>query len=513
MPVSIYRDYLPLNMPSILLLIGLLFILTYQKSILLIFKNEYSYHFSHGLLILGVVFYMVWSKRETLRTIDNRPSIVAGAILSLLGSAVLMAGIFSDTAVVEGVALIIGVAGLVLLLFGTKMVKTLLFPILYLSFSFPLFDKILAGFSQYFEQITARIAGHFLKIVGIPVLMHDKILELPHISLNVVQACNGINHIIALAALVLFVGYLEQMKYLKIMLLMLLAVVVGIIANGLRVGLIGLWTMYFGSESFHGPFDIFYSTFVFLIGFIVIWLVMPVLKKKETHASSIHQNAHEKADFTKYDKKRTAGACGVALGILILTWIVTANANPVIIPVEKDLNNVPLAIGSWQGKDVAVLGEPYESAQVYDSVIKRVYRDTQGKEVNLFIGYLNSQKKDREIHLYPGGKLETNSVEIDVTGQSNETFRLRSSKYAVGGTWRKAIYFYCINGNIINHRYKAKIDSILSGLIYQKTNASIVIISFQQNGPEAIPEVEKEALKLTEELIFVMQAYMKGASG
>lgn len=496
-------------MSSILLLIGLLFVLTYQKPILLIFNNEYSYHFSHGLLILGIVFYMVWSKRETLRTIDNRPNISAGAILSFGGSAVLMAGISSDTAVVQGVALIIGVAGLVLLLFGTGIFKALLFPILYLNFSFPLFDKILAGFSQYFEQISALIAGHFLKIVGIPVLMHDKILELPHISLNVVQACNGINHIIALAALVLFVGYLEQMKYIKIMLLMLIAVVVGMIANGLRVAMIGIWTMYFGTESFHGPFDIFYSTFVFLIGLIVIWLVMPVLKRREKNASNIHHNTHKIVDSTKYDRKRTAGACGVALGILIMTWIVTANATPVIIPEEKDLNNVPLAIGKWQGKDVSTFGEPYESAENYDSVIKRVYYDTRGKEVNLFIGYLNLQKKGREIHLYPGGKLETNNVEIVVTGQSNETYRLRTSKYAVGGTLRKAIYFYCINGNIINDRYKAKIASILSGLIYQKTNAAIVIISFQKNGPEANPEVDKEALQLTEELIPVMQAYMK----
>jgi len=500
-------------MPSILLVIGLLFILTYQKPIFLIFNNSYSYHFSHGFLILGIIFYMVWSKRETLRTLDNRPSIVAGAILSLLGSAVLMAGVFSDTAVVEGVALIIGVAGLVLILFGSGIFRALLFPILYLSFSFPLFDKILASFSQYFEQITARIAGYFLKIVGIPVLMHDKILELPHISLNVVQACNGINHIVALAALVLFVGYLEQMKYMKIMLLMLIAVVVGIIANGLRVGLIGIWTMYFGTESFHGPFDIFYSTFVFLIGFIVIWLVMPVLKRKEKHASSIHQNAHGKAYITKYDNKKSAVAYGVALGILILTWIVTANANPAIIPVEKDLNNLPLAIGNWQGKDVAALGEPYESAEVYDSVIKRVYYDAQGKEVNLFIGYLKLQKKGREIHLFPGGKLETNNTAIDVTGQSKETYRLRTSEYTVGETRRKAIYFYYINGNVINHRYKAKIASILSGFINQKTNASLVIVSLQKDELKDDREFDRETLGLVGEFIPVMQAYMQDVSG
>jgi EpsI family protein len=419
-----------------------------------------------------------------------------------------MAGIFSDTAVVEGVALIIGVAGLVLLLLGIEFLKALIFPILYLSFSFPLFDKILAGFSHYFEQITALIAGHFLKIAGIPVLMHDKILELPHISLNVVQACNGINHIIALAALVLFVGYLEQMRYWKIMLLMLIAVVVGIMANGLRVGLIGLWTMYFGTESFHGPFDIFYSSFVFLVGFIVIGLVMPIMKRKEKQQVPTHQKLHVKVDATNYSKKRTASACAAAFGILILTWIVTAFANPVMMPVEKDLNNVPLAVGNWQGRDVETLGEPYERAEGYDSVLRRVYRDNRGKEINLFIGYLNSQKKGREIHLYPGGKLETNNSETDVTRQGNETYRLRTSAYKVDSTGRKAIYFYSVNGNITNHRYKAKLASMIEGILSQKTNAAVIIVSYAANGNNEDPEIEKAALQLTGELIPLIQAVL-----
>lgn len=439
---------------------------------------------------------------------DIRPNIIAGAVLSLLGSTALMAGIFSDTAVVEGVALIIGVAGLVLLLLGTVLLKALIFPILYLSFSFPLFDKILAGYSHYFEQITALIAGNILKIVGIPVLRHDKILELPHISLNVVQACNGINHIIALAALVLFVGYLEQMRYWKIMMLMLIAVVVGITANGLRVGLIGLWTMYFGTESFHGPFDIFYSSFVFLVGFIVIWLVMPILKKQEKQQASIDQNGHVKVGAPKYDRKRTARACGVAFGILILTWIVTTYANPVVNLVEKDLNNVPLAVGDWQGRDVETLGEPYERAEGYDSVLKRVYRDTRGKEINLYIGYLNSQKKGREIHLYPGGKLETNNSEIVVTRQGNEAYKLRTSAYKVDSTGRRAIYFYAVNGNIINHRYKAKLASMVEGMLSQKTNAAVIIVSYAADNKYEESETEKAVLQLTGELIPLLQAVL-----
>lgn len=75
-----------------------------------------------------------------------------------------------------------------------------------------------------------------------PVFRNGQFIERPHNLLKVGQACNGINHIIALVALVIFWGYLRNFSLFNMGLSILIAASAGIMANGLRVGLIGVWT-------------------------------------------------------------------------------------------------------------------------------------------------------------------------------------------------------------------------------------------------------------------------------
>ena len=150
-------------MPTLVIIAVLLFVLVYMRPVLFIFHNPYSYHFSHGLLILGIISYMVWQKRDALKKIAGSPSMVPGIIVLLLGSIALWAGPYTNTPVVEGTALIVGASGLVLILLGFGYLKALLFPIFCLNLLFLIFDKILANYSTYFERTAILIGGQSLK--------------------------------------------------------------------------------------------------------------------------------------------------------------------------------------------------------------------------------------------------------------------------------------------------------------------------------------------------------------
>jgi hypothetical protein len=63
---------MPVRMPWFSVIIGVLFVFAYLRPIMLIFRNPFAYHFSHGLLILGIIFYMLWSKRAALKSIEVR---------------------------------------------------------------------------------------------------------------------------------------------------------------------------------------------------------------------------------------------------------------------------------------------------------------------------------------------------------------------------------------------------------------------------------------------------------
>lgn len=499
-------------MPSLAIVAGLLFVIVYLKPILYIFRNPYSYHFSHGLLILGIIFYMVWQKRESLQKIAVSPCIIPGAIVLLLGSALLWAGKYTETPVVEGTALIIGVAGIILLLFGAGFLKALLFPIFFLNFLFPIFDKILANYSPYFERTAALIGGQFLKIIGMPVFQNGQFLELPHIVLKVGQACNGINHIIALMALVIFWGYLRNLSLFNMMLSIFIAAAAGILANGLRVGLIGVWTKYYGTESFHGPFDIFYSTFVFLAGVIFLMAVLPMLQKKESpqkiHQPDVNSARRDDKDFIN---KRITFASGSALAVLLPTLSALLFVHPSIVAVDMNLTDFPRTIAGWQGEDVDRLGEPFDQAADYDSVLRRVYRDQNGNSINLFMGYMSEQQRGREIYNGPRSVELENAAEMRVSGGTSGPINLKTAGYYVGKVTKKAIYFYCIDGKIIGSRYMAKIYSLLHGIMYQKTNAAVIVASFST--VEGSPAFSDEAAShnFVGELIPAVQAYLRGA--
>jgi len=453
---------------------------------------------------------MLWSKRAALKSIEVRPSIVAGVIISLLGSAILMVGIYSETPLVEGMAFIVGVVGIVLIMVGSEYLKMLAFPIFFLSFLFPIFDKILAGYSPYLERIAAVIGGQLLMLSGMPVFVNDRLIELPHITLKVVQACNGINHIIALMALVIFMGFLRSLSFLMVLIYVVIAAAAGVLANGLRIGLIGIWTKYFGTESFHGPFDVFYSTFVFLAGMIVMGALMHILERgRDKKNKPVHNLSAKGADvaFILHPAvNRTA--FGFAVVLLLGTWAFPSFVRPVSIAVERDLNKFPLAMGSWQGREVETLGEPYEKPVGFDSVLMRVYQDPIGNRVSLFIGYVDSQRKDLEIDDQPAGISVDRVSKFDVQFESADDLSLEAVEYDVGHTRHKAIYCYYVNGRIVNHRYKAKIVTILSGLLHHKTNAAIILVSFNKENGSSGWSDETAARKFVGELIPVIKTYM-----
>ncbi len=501
---------IPVRVPGFLVIIGVLFVFAYLRPIALIFHNPFSYHFSHGLLILGIIFYMLWCKRAALKRIDVHPNIVAGLIISLLGSAMLMVGIYNEAPIVEGVAFIVGVVGIVLIMFGSGYLKALAFPIFFLNFLFPIFDKILASYSPYLERIAAMIGGHFLMLSGMQVTLNDRVIGLPHITLIVVQACNGINHIIALMALVIFMGFLRSFSFLRVLIYVVVAAAVGILANGLRIGLIGIWTKFFGADSFHGPYNLFYSTFVFLAGFIVLGILMHTAEKGRERKKGAVQHLSVKGGKVALtlDPKVNRIAFAVAVVLLLSTWAFPSFVRPVSITVERDMNEFPLRISSWQGRDVETLKEPYEETWGFDSLLKRIYQDPFGNRVNLFIGYLDSQRKDREIDDQPKGILVNSVSKFDVEFESADDLSLEALEYNVDNAKHEAVYFYFVNGRIISHRYKARIATILSKLQHRKTNAAIILISFSKKNGSPNWSDEEVARKFIGELIPVVQTFL-----
>jgi exosortase len=78
--------------------------------------------------------------------------------------------------------------------------------------------------------------------VGIPVIRTGNILELPHQTLNVVEACSGIRSLISLAFLSLVYAYFTDKRVWMRWVLLAATVPIAIAANAIRVAVAGILT-------------------------------------------------------------------------------------------------------------------------------------------------------------------------------------------------------------------------------------------------------------------------------
>ena len=467
---SIRREVIQI---SILILV---FSFVYFGPISLIFRNPFSHHFSHGILIIAISAYMIWTKKDRLRQVEIHPNLIIGSFVAVIASITMTAGAFSGTPLLEGISLVIGIFGMVWLLFGSSIIRIVAIPISFLIFMFPIFDKLFRGYTDHLQLIAASIGSTFLEMTGIPILQHGKLIQLPHIALEVGEACSGVNHIIALMMLGVFLGYVNGARWFTKLILVVMGLIVGIIANGIRVALIGIWTKYFGVASFHGPFDIFYSSFVFFVGLVAIIFIRFVLLKHNREKTPVNRNPNETNFKVQLDRKYFHLSLIVAIIILVSTWTYQVLARPLPFHLKKSPDGFALNVNHWEGKIVEKLQEPYEIGD-FDIKIRRIYYDQSGNQIKLFIGYLVSQGRGENIDHYPYGIIGSNSSLVQIQSNPSDIFQIKHTIYQGRDGLRQAYFWYDINGRVIGNRYGAKLATIIDAFLKRRTNGAVIILS------------------------------------
>lgn len=462
------------NRFAIYLPIVFAFILVYFRTLSWIVGTWSTYQGSHGPIILAISLYMIWTKRESIRRMERSPSLPFGIALTTAGCLLLISGRLSSLLLLQYLSLIITLLGLVLLLGGTRYLKMLWYPIGYIIFMFPIFSEVLDIFSIHLQNAAAWIAYNILNIAGIAVYRHGQFLEIPFITLEVAKECNGINHIMALVSLAIPLAYWTQRSWAKKVVLIISAFFAGVVANGLRVAIIGLLAVYKPGGPLHGPYDLFYVSFIFFFGMFFLVALSSVLAGKGKKGSSNEKPpfpGHTPSDYTS--RQVFSLVIGVAIFLLTGSYLLFLKPEPVYL--ARPIEEFPYKVGNWTGRDVNFTEPPF-SYFLADNELKRVYLDDKGHEIKLYIGYFTSQVQDREIVHYRFDPLQTNARKIPLdTGSGVINIKMSESDEMNN---RRSIYFwYDINGRVLTDRYAAKTATVIDAFLHRRTNAAIVVIA------------------------------------
>ena len=474
------RDIMLINFSRYYLPAFVAFAVVYFQTFAWIFQSWSTYNGSHGPIILAISFYILWTKRDVLKGLVAEPNLPLGLLLTVSGCLMLISGRFSSLLLLQYLSIIISLWGLVLLLGGMRWMREIWYSIGYLLFMFPIFSELLSGFSLSLQNAAAWIAFNIIAFAGTPVARSGVFLELPNITLEVARECNGINHIVALVSLAVPLAYWTLHTTGRRLILIASAFFIGVLANGLRVAIIGFLAVYKEGSDLHGPYDIFYVSFIFFFGMAFLLAISTLLKGRETNvkpqqvADSMEQNRHGRSNRLSPIIAATVIFAATA-GYLIL-W------KPAPIYLGQPLRNFPLSIGDWNGSDTYYSKPPFKYFRA-DEELKRVYRDGDGREIRLYIGYFRSQEQDREVVHYRFDPLQMNSETMRVPlGSSSIEINMKNGEPQE--SIDRIFFWYDINGRVISGRYSAKFATIMDAFLRRRTSAAIVVIDTKKRPGE-----------------------------
>jgi exosortase len=192
--------------------------------------------YSHGPLIPIVSAGLLWMRRRELRL---RPAGMLPALL-LVGAALLyLLGVRLKFEFLSAVSILVIFGGLALLAGGTRLLRTVAFPLLYLLFAIPLPRVILEKVSLPLQLFSSACAESVFTGLGAPVNRQGVLLIFPSFTLAVADACSGLRSLITVLAISTLAAYLAPASRLRRFLLISIGSAAALLANIARITLAG----------------------------------------------------------------------------------------------------------------------------------------------------------------------------------------------------------------------------------------------------------------------------------
>ena len=185
--------------------------------------------FGHCLFIGPVLGWLVWQRRKDLAAL--RPVAWApGLALVAFGGFAWVVGEAAQVALARHLGLVIMGQGLVVTLLGPQVARGLLFPLAYAFFLVPFGESLEAPL----QRVTVAMTMPLLHVFGVPAQVDGVLITIPNGYFEVAEACSGAKFVIAMAAYGTLVANVCYVAWGRRIAFMMMAMVVPILANGLR---------------------------------------------------------------------------------------------------------------------------------------------------------------------------------------------------------------------------------------------------------------------------------------
>ena len=425
--------------------------------------------YSYGYMVPAISLYFAYATRDRYLSRPPQPAPIAGGAAFALWAALLVLGRLSGVVLLEQLALVAAVAGIVLVVWGLGWFRVLWFAIAYLLLMVPIWDAFTEPAHLHFQQLSAGIGLRLLDAAGIPAFREGTFITLPNVRLEVARACSGVNYLVAVLALALPLAGLYLRTPWRRIVLVLSGIVIAAVSNGLRVALIGVLAYADVGAPLHGPGHVLHGLFVSGIGMVTLFVVLSFLREPDVPATPAAAPAPAPAPVAEPSRSRLRPAFATLAFVLVFAGGVQAY-RPAPVPLRATLETLPLQIGPWVAAPYTLPADPgwWENA---DAELRRRYLDGV-RAIDVFVVYFALQEQSREVAGYRTSALHRAAQAVALSGADGDR-RVNAVSGSDAGT---VVFWYEVDGRIEADAYTAKARTMWGALTRRQTNAAAVFV-------------------------------------
>ena len=252
----------------IALLLSLYYRIVYEMGI--VWSDDPNY--SHGFLIPFISLYLLWERRDILKSIEVKSSLIGLPIL-VCGLFILVIGKVGAEYFTMRFSMLIVITGLILFLGGRKVLAAVSLPLGYLVFMIPLPYIVYDTIAFPLKLFAAKNSVWALKAMNVSVFREGNIIYLASTTLEVADACSGIRSLISLIALGVALAYFTHKSWFRRGFVVFMAVPIAIFVNVLRVVITGALAQFVDPELATGFFHEFSGFLMFGVAMVMLLVV------------------------------------------------------------------------------------------------------------------------------------------------------------------------------------------------------------------------------------------------
>lgn len=434
----------------------------------------------HGFLIVPISAGLIWSQRAELSRRNVSVSMLGAMALFCL-SAVWLLSEFAGVQLIEQFAVVAMIPAAVLCFAGREIFRTLRFALLYLLFAVPFGDFLI----PYLIDFTASFCVDVLNVLGIPVFRDGRFFRIPSGSYEVAKACSGLQYFIATFVLTTLFSHFLFERVSKRVLFIGFALVLAVIANGIRAATVVLLLHYSDLDIAAGEDHEFVGWIIFAL--MIVALVWIGNRFQDTQVVRESSNPEPKDRARTATRGRVAAIAAMAVAGAAFGPVLAVSGGSVESTEIVEFTRLPATFDGWTGVEQEST-DWRPSFRGYSDMTAGEYRNRRGERVNVAVIRYASQRQDAEVSSTANRVIDPElwSVEniwpVSTLLADGSELRVREVGVRRPGEARLIWSWVEVNGRAVDGIFETKLSELKTLLTGEPSLSAAIIVSSPVSG-------------------------------